>query len=269
MPKGMCIGNTGQGKTLWASLYALIWQKKHPNGHIYANYHLNLPNAHFTPLMFLPFSKLKECLIIFDDVAALDVVMRFSKVTANISRKNNIELIFTAQYKKMIPKQLRAMMDYKVKPRLYKSKDLLIAYINKRGKGITKFVFPNAISTVKKLKLYDTYEIVDIPTHSEVINEIIKISKSKREIEKNLMIYSGNKAERKELLKKILKKLGIPEDDPEEEDYNNNFWYKIYISNKIKGKTQVWLGKKFGYKQSEISRQIKKIDYEIDEFLAK
>jgi len=272
MPKGYCVGNTGDGKTLWASLYALIWAKKHPNGKIFANYHLNLPNAVYTRIMFLPFSELRECLIIYDDVATQEQIMRFSKVTANISRKNSIELIFTAQYKKMIPKQLRAMMDYKVKPRLYKSKDLLVAHIYKRGKGITKFAFPNAIKIVKELNLYDTNEIVDTPTHSEVIEEIIKISKSKRDIEKNLIYYTGNKKERQDLFKKIMKKTGIQDDDDQpdnENDQNNNIWYKFYILHKLKGIKQIDLESTFGYSQSKISKQIKKIDYEIKKLMTK
>ena len=218
MPKGYNRGNTGTGKTLWASLYALEWIRKHPNGHIFANYHLNLPNFTFSPNMFLDFRKLEECLIIFDDISNLEMVVRFIKVTANRSRKKQLELIFLAQYKKMIAKQLRSMSDYRVITKYNKVKDELTVIIRIREKGRKTIIYKDAVKTVKALNLYDTNEVVDDPTESEIIEEIIKLSKTKKDVEKNLMIYSGNKAERKQLLKEILKKMNLQEEDQEEDD---------------------------------------------------
>jgi len=218
MPKGFTIGNTGAGKTLWVSLYAFEWAKRHPNGQIYANYHLNIPNANFTPIMFLPFDKLQECLIIFDDVSSLETVMRFSKVTANRSRKKQMELIFTAQYYTMIPRQLRQMSDYRVRTYLDKNKDKLKVWINYRERGVKRLVYCDVIQFVKKTNLYNTNEVVDNPTESEVIEEIIRLSKTKRDVEKNLLIYSGNKQERRSLLKEILKKMNLQDENEEEDD---------------------------------------------------
>lgn len=268
MPKGYTIGNTGAGKTLWASLYALEWAKNHPKGKIFANYHLNLPNANFTPIMFLPFDKLKDCLIIFDDVSSLETIMRFSKVTANRSRKKQMELIFTAQYYTMVPRQLRKMADFRVRTKFDKYKDTLTAFVNMREKGIRTIIYHGAIKTVKKLNLYDTNEVVDDPTESEVIAEIIRLSKSKRDVEKNLLIYSGNKAERKSLLKEILKKMNIDSDLPEDqEDQKQKQQYLFFILNKNFDVSYRKLAKEYETNLTHIYNQINKVQLEMDETL--
>jgi len=243
MPKGYVIANTGKGKTLYASLYALEWSRNHPNGKIYANYHLNLPNAYFTPLMFLPFDDLHDCLIIYDDVSNLDEIKRFSKVCANWSRKTSMELFFTAQFYTMIPKQLRDIADYKVKTVYYKSKDLLVVYINYREVGVRKVVFHDAVKTVKALNLYDTKEVVRMATESEVINKIIELSKTKRDIEMYLMVFTGNKAERKSLLKEIMKKKGLSNENGEEDSIHPLDFKIIFLLSE-------------GYSEREISRKL-------------
>lgn len=264
MPKGYTIGNTGAGKTLWVVLYALEWSKNHPNGQIYANFHLNLPNANFTPIMFLPFENLKDCLILFDDVSSLETVARFSKVTANRSRKKQMELIFTAQYYTMISKQIRAMRDYRVKTKFDKYKDTLTAWIDYRGKGVRKIIYYDVIKTVKYLNLYDTNEVVDDPTESEVIAEIIRLSKTKRDVEKNLLIYSGNKQERRSLLKEILKKMDLQGDPGEEEDTKQKQKYHFYILNKNYKVSMRKIALKYQTNLTDVHNQIKDVQFEID-----
>lgn len=266
MPKGYNIGNTGAGKTLWASLYALEWIKKHPKGHIFANYHLNLPNFNFSPNMFLDFRKLEECLILFDDISSLETIMRFTKIVANRSRKKQIELIFLAQYRTMIPKQLRAISDYKVKTKFDKYNDTLTVFMKIRDKGFKTIVYHDVIKTVKRLNLYDTNEVVDDPTESEVIEEIIRLSKTKKDVEKNLMIYSGNKAERKSLLKEILKKMSIQdENSPEEEELKNKQKYLFYILNKNYNDNMRKIANFFKTNLTDIHNKINQVKFELDE----
>lgn len=273
MPKGWCIENTGGGKTLWATIYAAEeWSPKHPKGQIYANYHINLPNAHFSANMFLPFNELQECLIIFDDVSSLGTIKRYTKVTANRSRKKQMELIFLGQYDKMIDPQLRAMMDYKVRTFFNKSKDQLKVVIIPKGQKPQTIYYHDVIKYIKETNLYDTNEVVDDPTESDIINEIIKLSKNKRDVEKNLMIYTGNKAERKTLLKRILNQMGI-EDDEEEQENNNILKYQIALLVKYFNANQTKIGREFGYSQPKISKIsneiIEKLEVEYSDIIPK
>jgi len=68
--------NTGKGKTLIASIIALLFLELHPDFHIFANFHLNIYNkktnksmCSFTPYGILPYTELDKgkFLIILDD----------------------------------------------------------------------------------------------------------------------------------------------------------------------------------------------------------
>jgi hypothetical protein len=120
----------------------------------------------------------------------------------------------------MIPRKLRKMIDFRVFPNYDKSNDVLTVKMvpkDKKGKYETK-IYRDATKFIQKTKLYDTNEVVDDPTESDVINEIAKISKNERDVEKNLMLYSGNRAIRKQLFKEILEKCDFNKAEREENE---------------------------------------------------
>jgi len=214
--KWACVANTGEGKTLAIVLKIRELLKKNPYRQVYANFHINLPNCHFTPVMFLPFDDLKDCIIAYDDVSSQEVLERFIGVCANRSRKKRMELMFTCQYYSMIPRKVRRIIDYRIFPELDKKNDTLRVQILQKKVGLLKpEIYHDVIKYVKKTEIYDTEEVVDDPTESEVIAEIVKISNTPRDIEKNLMIYTGNKAERKALYKEIYELKGFDKEEKE------------------------------------------------------
>ncbi len=214
--KWACVGNTGDGKTLAIVLKIEELLKKDPTKHVYANFHINLPNCHFTPIMFLPFDKLHNCIIAYDDVSSQEVLERFIGTLANKSRKKDIELIFTCQYYTMIPRNIRRIIDFRLFPQLNKKTDTLTLKTLQKGKGLLPIeTYHNVIAYIKKTKIYDTNEVVDDPTESEVLREIARISEIPRDIEKNLMIFTGNKADRKSLYKEIYELKGFNKEEKE------------------------------------------------------
>jgi len=276
MPKGSVIGNTGAGKTLWVSLYARRWKKKNPNGIIYCNYHLNLPDVHFTPFMVLPFEEIRDCgvkvLIIYDDVSNLDEIKRFAKMLANMSRKLRIEMIMTAQYYTMIPPNIRAIADYKIRTIYNKKTDILKNYTKYRDLAgivrLSKFKYYDAVKTVIAENLYDTNEIVEEALESDKIREIIKLSKNKRDVEKNLFFLFGNKADRRRLFKIICKKMNFELDDvvnDEKEEKQQYNWYLFYILNKMFKVSFKDLSLKYKIDKTKIFNKVKEIDYFIKE----
>ena len=203
--KWSCVGNTGKGKTLSIVLVILDMLNKDPEKEAYLNFHINHPRCHYTPIMFLPFSRLKNSIICFDDIDDESELKRFIKTCAKQSRKTFLELMFTCQYYSMIPRKLRKMMDKRIFPDFDKNKDILTIKIVDKEKGLEEpKIYYNITKTIEKTKIYDTNEVVDDPTDNDVINEIARISETPRDIEKNLMLYSGNRALRKQLYKEIL-----------------------------------------------------------------
>ena len=64
MEIGYALGTMGDGKTLFATHYALKYNKLNPDNTIYANYHLNIKNFVYTPYMFMPLDNLHNSLVI-------------------------------------------------------------------------------------------------------------------------------------------------------------------------------------------------------------
>ncbi len=186
----------------------------------YCNFHINHPRSIYTPIMFLPFSQLSNVIICFDDIDDENELKRFIKVCAKRSRKADMELMFTCQYYTMIPRKLRKMIDFRIFPNYDKNTDVLTVRMipkDKRGKYETK-IYRDATKFIQKTKLYNTNEVVDDPTESDIINEIARISKNERDVEKNLMLYSGNRAIRKQLFKEILEKCDFNRVEREENE---------------------------------------------------
>jgi len=193
------VGNTGAGKTLACVIIIEELKKKAKDREIFGNLHLAFSHSHYTPVMFLPFSKLKSCIIVYDDIDEGESYLKgFISVSAKRSRKEFMDLFFTCQYYTQLPRKLRKMIDFRVIPSI---KDGIINIkIFKKKVGL---ISNKNYIAANYYHLYNTYEVVDDPTESDIIQEIAKNSHNSRDIEKNLMIYSGNRAERKALFKDV------------------------------------------------------------------
>lgn len=197
--KWAIVGNTGDGKTL---AMVIIFNEKlieNPEREIYGNLHLEFPNSHFTPVMFLPFSQLQSCLIAYDDIDEDETYLKgFISASAKRSRKEFMDLFFTCQYYTQLPRKLRKMIDFRVVPAINKGIINIKIYQKKVG-----LISDKNYVAKDYYHLYNTYEVVDDPTESDILKEIAKNSFTPRDIEKNLMIYTGNRAERKALYNEI------------------------------------------------------------------
>ena len=204
------IAPMGKGKTLFASLYAKMYAEKFPTRNIYANYHLNLQNAVFTPCMFLPFRKLKECLIIFDDLYSSKNLARLIGIIVNLSRKQDIEIILTCQYYAMIPKMIRTL-----------STQILVEFDNTRDQlnvAVEKIIDEDSKSynfyAIRKISerakdLYDTNEVVEFSTPTKVCEEIMKFSETIEDLELNVSLYTNNQSKIRSLTKELAEKMGF------------------------------------------------------------
>jgi len=201
------IGVMGSGKTLFATNYACDYSKRHPKNKIYANYNLKLKNFFYTPFLFLPFSDLRNCLIIADDFYALQNLKQFTQVVVNLSRKRNIDLILTCQYYTMVSLQLRTLANYNVFTKYIKSKDTLLVKLTTPDGYVRKGQVSDAVMNVKEI--YDTNEVVIFPTERKIKKCIKDVSKTLDDIELNLNLYSGNSRLRQRLLNEIQKEKGL------------------------------------------------------------
>lgn len=193
------VGNTGDGKTLACVIVITELRQKAPNREIYGNLHLEFKNSNYTPVMFLPFSQLKSCIVVYDDIDEDESYLKgFVSVSAKRSRKEFMDLFFTCQYYTQLPRKLRKMIDYRVVPTI--NKGIINLKIYKKKEGL---ISDKDYIAKDYYHLYDTYEVVDDPTESDILTEIAKQSKTPRDIEKNLMIYTGNRNERKTLYNEI------------------------------------------------------------------
>jgi len=198
------IGAMGSGKTLFSTLYAIEYAKNFPGNAIYANYTLkNLPNFHYTPYLFIPFSRLENALIIADDFYALKCVDTLVSVVVNLSRKRFIDLVLTCQYYTMIPPAVRRLSDALVTCQYQKPGDLLLVRMEKFP-HVLQFKVEGATRIAGNY--YDTREVVPFPTDREIAGEIKKNSENEEDIERNVMMFTKNKAERKRLLEMLLGK---------------------------------------------------------------
>lgn len=194
------LGVMGLGKTAFTSLYALQFSKDNPNSMIYANYHLSLKNFIYTPYMFLPFSKLDKCLIIADDFYTLKNLKGFTSTCVNLSRKANLDILLTAQYYTMIPKEIRDLSD-ELRPFINKINRTLyyvkITPENDYSMGMVNNIF-------EKLDgLYDTNEIVKFNRLDKIANEIIKHSSNLEDLLDNIELYGSSQAKIKGMLKLV------------------------------------------------------------------
>ncbi len=204
------IAPMGKGKTMFATIYAIEYSKKYPNHKIYANYRLNLENAVYSPCMFLPFRRLKNCLIIFDDIYSSRNLETLIGVIVNLSRKSNIEIIITAQYYTMIPKLIRTLGQNIIVEFDKNEKKLNMALeysLSNDQKKYRLYTVNNPIEIIKDI--YDTNEIVDFATPSKIFEEIKKFSENAEDLELNVSLYTQDKKQILKLTQDLCEEMGF------------------------------------------------------------
>lgn len=183
------VGVMGSGKTVFTTLYALIFSLLHPKAPIYSNYNLKLKNFIYTPTMCLPYStliKLKRGLILIDDIASLPNIDNFIMIMASMSRKLKLDIIITSQYYTMLNPKGRKLCHYEVNPTFDKNTNKMSCIF----RDLDDYEFETNFKNVDKVfQLYDTNEIVLLTNERKVINEIMKHSKTIDDLENNLQMF--------------------------------------------------------------------------------
>lgn len=159
----------GKGKTLWSVIYAMDYAKKYPNNPIYSNFHLDLPNAIYTPFLVLPYNKLEKSLVIGDDFFNVKNLDYFISIIASLSRKADLDIILTCQYYSMIPPILR-LLGFWVEVCYNPQQDLLVSSICDMDGNRRDFAVIDAVKKAKKH--YDTNEKVRLCTDDAVLDEL-------------------------------------------------------------------------------------------------
>ena len=215
------ISNRGKGKTLFMMIFAYFYSRIFPNNRINSNFSLNLPNFVYNKYSFFPYDDIFDTLILIDDCKYVKSVSKIVEITAQDSRKSNLYLILSAQYKKFVAKPLRDMAEYYLdmeldnlivvngKARLTKDSKLLVRFIelngsdSLEGKEIFYWLIKNPLE-IANLELYNTNERIIKPLDTNVIKAIISSSNDFQDIIINLQsYYSETKAVR--LFKKMLR----------------------------------------------------------------
>lgn len=200
--------NMRKGKTAFAVFHCFRFNKYHPRGKIYANFHFKpngVKNTIYTPYMILPFSELEKsgyALIIFDDFASLDMLKRFGKLIASVSGKLQLTLIFTIQYYTMLTRAIRFMSQYQVDVQYNDQIDKLSVYMLTLNEQPIKFNIREPSKYI--FPYYDTTETVLNPTDDDIVKEIIKFSETTSDLQRNIaMFYPISK--RRKLFNQIVK----------------------------------------------------------------
>lgn len=190
----------GSGKTLLATIMAYVYYKSNPNNKIYANYSLKLPNFVYTPNLILPFSELRDCLLIVDDIYACQNIKGLVQVIVNLSRKNNVEVVLTAQRDIMIDKTLRILASKILKPILSEDKSKMIIYEEiEPEKFAYRYYIMNPIQIIQGI--YDTNEKVKVVNELDIEESLSKLSRE--DILTNIQFLYKNKKDRERMLKKL------------------------------------------------------------------
>lgn len=205
------IGDVGAGKTILTVIKAIEFSDRKPKSRIFANFHLKgFKNFEFNPLCFFPFDKLQDTMIIIDDIYGKKNYDNYTGMCVNVSRKLDLEMYITCQDDIFVPAVLRRMA-YLIYPTYIKELDLLIfskyreKYDRIEHKIIRRnygtFIIENAVKIAGNR--FNTYEIVAEPLESEYLAEIKRISKTDKDIERNINLFTKNKTDRKRLKREL------------------------------------------------------------------
>lgn len=201
-----------QGKTLYATSVATYYSNFLPKLPIFANYKLRLPNFTYTPLMFIPFSKLMNGgLVIFDDVVNQQGLGSFVELVTCASGKLNLDIIFTTQrIKKFIPPVIRdnttyfvttKYEEYKVQNVVLNSRLLIFKSV---FEDFSEGFFLQIRDVIKKYEnIYDTAEIVLKSTDRKVKEEILKNSVDIDDLDHNISMIVKDSRKRQRWLTEL------------------------------------------------------------------
>lgn len=231
---------TGSGKTMFASILALLYSELNPNNDIYANYHINLYDIEtnklkviYTRFSLLPFSRIEKgnCLIILDDFYAIKNADYYSGLLATLSRKTQMEILLTIQYYTDLTKRVRKLCHYEIQPTLShldiydKITEKSELFLKWYRESTDTLLFETKISNIydllnygkrfvftyipDDLPLYDTNETVEFGTESKLITEIAEFSENFPDVEMNASIVCKNRTDMKRLISQVCKVKGI------------------------------------------------------------
>lgn len=241
--------NTGKGKTLIASIMALLFLELHPDFHIFSNFHLNIWNKKthksmttFTSYAILPYSILEKgkFLVIIDDYINLKQWLKnFTSIIAVLCRKDLIYTYITLHYYTQLIKENREIFNLEALPELtHLSFNPLTHNLELTDKSFLKvlfydsntlqllhkkyfynilrlikndFTFKNVYINPKQLNglLYNTNEVVNKPNERVILNEVEKWSITLKDIENNIDAITTNKKLYKEYVKEIRERKNI------------------------------------------------------------
>ena len=241
--------NTGKGKTLIASIMALLFLELHDDFHIFSNFHLNIWNkktkksmCSFTPYGILPYSTLDKgkFLIILDDFINLrHWLQNFTSIIAVLCRKELIYTYITLHFYTHLTKENREIFNLEALPEITNLKFnpnthnlelsndsvLKVVFFDsntlefKHKKSFfnilrlikNEFNFKNVYINPNKLNglLYNTNEIVNKPNERLILNEVEKWSKNLKDIEQNIDAITKNKKLYKQYVKEIRERKNI------------------------------------------------------------
>lgn len=230
--------NTGKGKTLDLSVFALIFMDNNPDFNGIANYHLNIydiitnkPKFEFSKYGLLPFNRLEKgnWLIMIDDfIAVKKDLQNLGSILGTLARKMNVHFWTSIHYYTHLKPDSRKLFQYEIIPNLTKiykgkltelSKLKLECYIPDTMDLRYKFKINNVLDLVKgnyecknvyvKGNLYDTYELVPFSSERKIIHEISTWCKSLDDIEKNVNLLTKNRSHYKYLVNQVRQKVGV------------------------------------------------------------
>lgn len=213
MPLYLALKKMGGGKTLITVILSLIYLKQHPDRVVYSNVEINHPRAIYKKYAFIPFSKLDNCMLIFDDMEDLTWLKGFQSVIANWSRKANLDIYCTGQdYTQFMPK-LRGLCEYVISPSYSKaSKNLFfqLFWINRNGDILKKRGSWYIYKASDFFDYYDTNQIVKRPYDYQIEKIILRESQNLEDLMDNVYMWKGkNKKKFEEAVEKLAKIKGF------------------------------------------------------------
>lgn len=193
------------------------------------NPYFRINDYNYTPLGLLPLWKFEKfndlglripiCVVYDDSENSRMFIERAIKYSTSWKRKFHMEINFIGHYDKDVNKKVRSICNNRYILNIFKNNIEGILYrkykeIDDLGKEITyeipiEFVLKEVVNDLKEL--YDTYEIVNPITPIEFEREILKNCKgmNRKELERVLTLYIGNKKELIDKIEYYSEKLGI------------------------------------------------------------
>lgn len=243
--------NVGGGKTAYCINYILDIKQKNPDFRVFANLHLKgIKNFNYIPFLFIPISKIDNCIILIDDAYTLSLVlgvnlMGLFGIVVNMSRKKNVHVIITCQDYTHAPPKLRNLANGILSPTLFLTlkcrkcgfESHSLSEHLKHDKNHEKYDFiqdymiiDKSMESLREERYYrpieqyeffnpierashhyDTFEVVRAPTEYDLLAEIVSQSYNFRDLDANLITLTKDRRRHNKLLAKLAEQLGFAE----------------------------------------------------------